>query len=343
MARPSQSNGDIDMETNLTLQIVLAIAGSVALLIGLFGGGVKAKEIEVPKISVGPRILSSLVGIALIAMAIRLPYFAPPAESTPIPMEDPAPSTVEEFPPPTSPTSHPTDPSIDAPNMWTATQTPADTPIFTPNATEEPAPEVIPFGSLGNPGLLNAAFGWQAGGSTVNTYDLAAYANVLTLIAGGSTDQWAEVDSAPLIFYPLQGNFEAQVKVVFNPVWGHELAALGIRSTRDHNTWLRLGGVYAVFTEGNGPEHHIVLDVDDQGIGGKIRTSPYPANAVYLKIERKGSVFDFFYSEDGVNWTALITGYIAEMPANVEVFLTVGSWGDKGISAEFHNFTVLRK
>jgi hypothetical protein len=34
----------------LTMQIVLAITGSVALLAGLFGGGVKAKEIEIPKI-----------------------------------------------------------------------------------------------------------------------------------------------------------------------------------------------------------------------------------------------------------------------------------------------------
>ena len=43
----------------MTLPIVLAIAGSIALLIGLFGGGVKAKEIEGPKLSIGPRILSS--------------------------------------------------------------------------------------------------------------------------------------------------------------------------------------------------------------------------------------------------------------------------------------------
>jgi hypothetical protein len=29
----------------MTLPVILAIAGSVALLVGLFGGGVKAKEI----------------------------------------------------------------------------------------------------------------------------------------------------------------------------------------------------------------------------------------------------------------------------------------------------------
>ena len=86
-----------------------------------------------------------------------------------------------------------------------------------------------------------------------------------------------------------------------------------------------------------------MLDIDDQGRGGKIKTSPYSANTVYLKIERQGPVFAFYYSPNGNNWTVLQSGYIAEMPANVEIFLTVGSWGVRGISAEFHDFTVLRK
>jgi len=141
----------------------------------------------------------------------------------------------------------------------------------------------------------------------------------------------------------MEGNFETQVQVVFNPMWGHELAALGVRSTQDHHTWLRLGGVYPIFSEGSEPEQHIVLDIDDQGKGGKIKTSPYPANTIYLKIERQGPVFDFFYISDGVNWSVLQRGYVAEMPANVEIFLTVGSWGNGGISAEFYDFKVLSK
>ena len=80
---------------NLNLQIVLAITGCIALLIGLFGGGVKAKEIEIPKIRVGPRILSSLVGIALIGIAIRLPNLMQQAgqpTAPPVPTTNPAPT-----------------------------------------------------------------------------------------------------------------------------------------------------------------------------------------------------------------------------------------------------------
>jgi len=308
----------------MTLPIVLAVAGSIALLIGLFGGGVKAKEIEVPTLARGPRILSSLVGIILIGIAIRLSGLLEP---TALPASTPTPpiesSSSQIIPTPFAPDNTPTN-------------APTPSPTSSPSSTAEPVSEIIPFGSSDNPSLLNTAFGWQPGNSPLNAYDLASDPNALTLITDGHTDQWAELDTHPVIFHPVEGNFETQVKVVFNPIWGHQFAALGVRSAQDHLTWVRLG-------TGGIPEQLITLDIDEQGKAGKIRTSPYPDNTVYFKIERQGSVFDFFYGPDGVSWIALQRGYVAEMPANVEIFLTVGSWGDGGISAEFHEFTVLRK
>jgi hypothetical protein len=327
----------------MDLPTVLAITGGIALLVGLFGGGIKAKEIEVPKIPVRPRIISSLVGLMLIGVAINIqasPGSTPPPTATPDDPPEPAPPQII----PT--TSLPENPPADIPT-YTPTQAPTDTPTPSPTSshtsTQEPGPEIISFGEPGNPGLLSGVFGWQPGNSSTNAYSLTSSSNALTLIANGHTDQWAELDSQPVVFYLLEGDFETQVKVVFNPIWGHELAALGVRSTQDHNTWLRLGGVFAVFSEGSQPEQHIVLDIDDHGQGGKIKTSPYPANTFFLKIKRQGSRFDFLYSANAINWTTLQRGYVADMPASVEIFLTVGSWGDRGISAEFHDFTVLRK
>jgi hypothetical protein len=72
------------MEKIMTLPIVLTIAGCTALLVGLLGGGVKAKEIEVPKISLLPRIVSSLIGLVLIGIAIRMSPI-PPTEDSPTP------------------------------------------------------------------------------------------------------------------------------------------------------------------------------------------------------------------------------------------------------------------
>ena len=89
------------MPENITMQIVLAITGCIALLIGLFGGGVKAKEVEIPKIRVGPRILSSLVGVALIGTAIKLPNLMQQPEqstATPVPATDAKPTQVQIIP-----------------------------------------------------------------------------------------------------------------------------------------------------------------------------------------------------------------------------------------------------
>ena len=71
----------------MTLPVILAIAGCAALLAGLFGGGVKAKEIVIPKLSTLPRILSSLAGLVLIGVAIRV-------SSIPIPSTEVVPTQI---------------------------------------------------------------------------------------------------------------------------------------------------------------------------------------------------------------------------------------------------------
>ena len=56
----------------MTLPDVLAIAGFIALVIGLVGGEIKAKDTSIPKIPLLPRGLLSVVGLILIVVAIWL-------------------------------------------------------------------------------------------------------------------------------------------------------------------------------------------------------------------------------------------------------------------------------
>ncbi len=56
----------------MTVSVVFAIAGVVALLFGIVGGGIKAKEIEVPLLSARTRLVTILVGITLIGFTIWL-------------------------------------------------------------------------------------------------------------------------------------------------------------------------------------------------------------------------------------------------------------------------------
>ena len=84
------------MEEVMNLPVILAIAGCAALLAGIFGGGVKAKEIAIPKLTTMPRIFSSLAGLVLIAIAIWIslptptaevpPTQIPPTEASPAPL-----------------------------------------------------------------------------------------------------------------------------------------------------------------------------------------------------------------------------------------------------------------
>lgn len=67
------------------LGIITGIGG-IALLVALFGGGIKAKEIEIPPIPVSARILSGITGIILIGIAVRLSNPAALAPAVPSPV-----------------------------------------------------------------------------------------------------------------------------------------------------------------------------------------------------------------------------------------------------------------
>lgn len=56
----------------MTVSVVFAIAGVIALLFGIIGGGIKAKEVEVPLLSIRVRIFTIIVGLILISITIWL-------------------------------------------------------------------------------------------------------------------------------------------------------------------------------------------------------------------------------------------------------------------------------
>lgn len=56
----------------MTLPTIFAMAGCIALLAGLFGGGITIKDIVIPKIAHSARISSAIFGIVLIGLAISM-------------------------------------------------------------------------------------------------------------------------------------------------------------------------------------------------------------------------------------------------------------------------------
>lgn len=56
----------------MTVSVVFAIAGVIALLFGIVGGGIKAKEVEIPFLNSTARIITVVVGLVLIGITVWL-------------------------------------------------------------------------------------------------------------------------------------------------------------------------------------------------------------------------------------------------------------------------------
>lgn len=237
-----------------------------------------------------------------------------------------------DIPPPTE-TPSPTD--TPAPPTETPTLTPVP-PTVTPeppSPTPTPRAGLITFASPSDPNALNPILGWQPGGSTANAYDLTLNSEALTVIAGAGADQWWRKNSAPLVIYPFTGNFEAQVKVIFNPDRNWQAAGLGVRSAQDSLTWMRL---VRVFNDGNG-----IRFTENKGNRTLIfEQIPYQKHVTYLKINRRNTLFTASYSENGKNWVDLKTNYVSEIGRDVQIYLVTLSNSKQGISAQFSDFIV---
>ena len=93
---------------------VTLLAASGVLFIGLskaglFGGGVKAQQVEIPKITRLPRIFSSVIGLILIGVATLLYQQNPAQTSTPL---------AGTLTPPPSPSSVPSPTPLSAPRFY---------------------------------------------------------------------------------------------------------------------------------------------------------------------------------------------------------------------------------
>ena len=129
---------------------IITIIGGIALLVALFGGGIKAKEIEIPSIPRSVRFLSGLTGIVLIGMAVWLSLPHPGA--APAPAAAISPASVQPSEPTAEPIAQATDPAAapTAPPTAQAAAPPAPTMVqatapTTPTIAQAPTGELLFF------------------------------------------------------------------------------------------------------------------------------------------------------------------------------------------------------
>jgi regulation of enolase protein 1 (concanavalin A-like superfamily) len=173
--------------------------------------------------------------------------------------------------------------------------------ISTPSGpSPSPAlPGSVSFEALDNQNTLNPEFTWYPGTSSANAYSLSRSPGALTIIAGPKTDQWMNDNSAPLMLYPIEGDFVVQVKVAFFPKRHVQGAGIGLRTRQTPNTFVRIK------REFHNGEQKIAVNANQNGEPIDLGSTPYSGDVVYFKIERIGSLCSLSYSPDKNKWILL--------------------------------------
>jgi len=213
------------------------------------------------------------------------------------------------------------------------------------SATPEPtrvigSPIPISFSDSNNPSTLHPDFRWLPGASETNSYALGED-GVLTLIAGPGTDHYDTVETGSIIAYPYTGNFDVSIRLEADTDQLFQNVGLGIRSTSDPHTWVRLSKYYGYR---NGVD--LAIFSVDKGNGqfvGYERWVLYSQPVVFLMIQRRGTLFTFLYSADGNSWNVIMENHPLGMPDEVEIFFDANGHNDHSIIGMFSEFTVTNR
>lgn len=185
---------------------------------------------------------------------------------------------------------------------------------------------------------LNPVFGWQPGGSAASSFRLSSEQKTIRIVAGANTQQWENVDTAPIITYRHSGNFESQIKIEVNPISSFQFAGLGIRDINTNNTWLR------IVRQSGDDRQYISVTGTKAGESFIYNGAPYSSNEVHFRIAREDAVFTLSYSANGNNWIDLQNEIVFEMSDDIEIYLiTASTYEGEGLIALFSELRVTER
>jgi regulation of enolase protein 1 (concanavalin A-like superfamily) len=192
----------------------------------------------------------------------------------------------------------------------------------------------VHFESLNDPKRLNPDLKWISGEGAANFYRIDE--KPLIIHAGNETNQYAEKNTAPLVVYPIRGDFTSQVAVDFTPNQKYQVAGIGVRSTQTNYSWVRIS------REINDDGNVIAFGVNSQAQFIDYNSHPFTSNKVYLRVERRGQKFFLSYSPDGSTWSLMGTPE-TNYPVEAEIFLiTLSTGNSQEMSAKSVNSLYLK-
>lgn len=182
------------------------------------------------------------------------------------------------------------------------------------------------------------------GGSVESKYDIDYVREELSLAAAGGTSQWTSDDSAPLIYFFTEDNFSIEIEMNFDPRADYEHAGVGVLDEIS-GEWVRLSRAYdthALEDELDIANSVYVMEKKD-GEVLKYNHANFVDTKSFLRIDRQGDEFAFYYSQKGEDWIELDKRTRADFGDKVQIYLFVYSTNPNPIKAVFRqiNFSVL--
>lgn len=235
------------------------------------------------------------------------PISTTPPSTTPLPTASP--SLTATF------TASPTLTELPATDTATPSMTPTEIPIFWDDFSEELQP------------------GWSWIRENDALWSLTSEPGYLRIVLQG--------DRPPrnlLVREVSSDNFQIMTHVLFTPTSNFQFA--GLLVYQDDDTLAAFGRAYCD-TKNDCVGNGIYFDAyqDGQFLGSNFATDTQAKDEAYLRIEKNGSLFKGYYSEDGVNW--IWFGEHEIFMIDPKVGLITGNSKVVGMIAMFDYFTVM--
>lgn len=189
-------------------------------------------------------------------------------------------------------------------------------------------------------GVVSDSFGFRAAKvwSWINPsgdckYRISESTGKMTLtVPTGEHDLWPKSNlNAPRFLQTVTGNFSIETKIDINPKYDCQAAGLVI--WQDDTHFIRLSRIHQ-----NASLQQVSIDVAD---GEKWTQVDYENNtdqSIYLRLERRGSRFNAYYSRNGDYWEVM-QGFDMSLASQVQVgIFAINQWQDNPLNVSFDYF-----
>jgi len=188
-------------------------------------------------------------------------------------------------------------------------------------------------------GELDKFWIWNDAGMSGNMMEIDDVREEMHLSADSQTSQWNNNDTAPILSFLTDKNFDLTVEYIFDPNVDFQHAGIGLIDTKDNN-WIRASRAYdshALETDLDIADSLYVMEnTSDQGVI-KHSHQNFIDSRVFLRMSKNGDNVIFDYSRDGIDWQNIDEVEKEDLSTEIEVYLFVYSTERVPVEATFRS------